>query len=390
MRRFLTILCVAAAAVACSRPEYDISEGFNKEITLFGDEISVPLGSIGPLTIGSTLGGLSKVEGIGGVVAEFIQMDDDGNLVMKDSGDIFRINVYELEKRLGDVSQAQTWNAGYQAGSVGGMAAMLGYIGLSPINQKITLYASNPLLVNVPARCAATISGFSSAGFFSAPLEALDNITLEWNQNNVQMLSMNVDNTVTTPISSIAFSNLSMDLPANPVSKISDKKGNLFFAFTYDYSCGIAVGESFNFPVKNTSTGAVNLEIGKYRVKKCRVTAELENTIPLAATFSNMRAIKPRVADEDGNKPDAEVDENIVISADFTIPGGSAEKPGTVTVVLTIEAQQGTIPDIAELMFDINLAAQPDLGAVALNGRQGLFVKSASVKLDGGITIPLE
>ena len=37
----------------CTDRAYDLSDGLNKEITLFQDEIYVPVGDVGPLTIQS-------------------------------------------------------------------------------------------------------------------------------------------------------------------------------------------------------------------------------------------------------------------------------------------------------------------------------------------------
>ena len=42
------LLCI----VSCSgRKDYDINDGLNTEITLFSDEISVPIGTLGPVTL---------------------------------------------------------------------------------------------------------------------------------------------------------------------------------------------------------------------------------------------------------------------------------------------------------------------------------------------------
>lgn len=90
------LICILTTLAACSRKEYDISENLNTEITLFQDEVSVPVGSIGPITIGSTLSGLSAVPGIGGLVAEYIKIDEDGSLVLETTGDVFRSSVYEM------------------------------------------------------------------------------------------------------------------------------------------------------------------------------------------------------------------------------------------------------------------------------------------------------
>ena len=114
MKRYLILSLIAFPLLwSCSNMDYDISEGFSKEVTLFEEEISVPIGNIGPFTISSTLGGVSKVPGIGGLIGEYIKESEDGSLVMENSGDIFKASVYELEKQIGNVSAPQVWDAGF-------------------------------------------------------------------------------------------------------------------------------------------------------------------------------------------------------------------------------------------------------------------------------------
>lgn len=47
--KLIYFLGAAFLLFGCSGSRYDISDGFNKDITLFSDEISVPVGSIGPV-----------------------------------------------------------------------------------------------------------------------------------------------------------------------------------------------------------------------------------------------------------------------------------------------------------------------------------------------------
>ena len=42
------LLLFLPLALACSRKAYDVSDGFNTDLTLFENEISVPVGSVGP------------------------------------------------------------------------------------------------------------------------------------------------------------------------------------------------------------------------------------------------------------------------------------------------------------------------------------------------------
>ena len=247
------------------------------------------------------------------------------------------------------------------------MAAALGMFGLKTVNQKVEITASNPLWDDVPVSCGATLS-CSGSDYTSVPVPSLDNFTLKARANNELIATQELPASVTAPLTSVSFSKLTLDLPANPVSQISDKKGNLFFAFSFRYICGLAVGETFSLPLKDMSTGDINLPIGKYKVKKCEVSVELESTVPLAVSIDNVRALKPAFAE--GEEP--AVDDNLVITSGFTIDGGSLEHPATSTIKLEIEALEGTVPDISSLLIDLTVAAQPGLGDVALSGKQGI------------------
>lgn len=382
MNRIIFLITTALCVAACSHKEYDLSEGLNKEITLFGDEISLPIGSIGPVTLEYAMGSLGKIEGLGSIVAEYIKEDSDGTLYLEDKGDIYRRNIYEIEKEMGDVSEDRTWSAGYQSGYVGGMVGMLGFINLMPCCQSLTISASNPLRVDVPASCSAAVGCSGADGSTSIPLDALNNVTLK-KRTIEEIFSLSVPDDVSAPVTSIVFSNLSLGMPADPTSMIADKTGNLFLAFSYYYKCGITVGEKFSFPLSNISTGQVNLPLGKYELKKCEVELEIENTIPMSVTIENVRVLKPRGSKEE----EAVVNENISITSGITVAGGSPQKPSTTNIKLTVEATEGVIPDIPELLLDLKLNAQPDLGIVPLTTKQGVYVKSSSAKISGGITI---
>lgn len=388
MKYYRVLLLLAIPLLgSCADMDYDISEGFNKEITLFEDEVSVPIGNIGPLTIGSTLSGLSKIEGLGGLLADYIKESPDGTLLLEDSGDIFKTNIYELEKNLDDASTAQTWEAGYQSGYVGGLASLLiEMLGLNAVNQKVVISASNPLRVDVPIRCNASIWCSGDDDFVTFPLPELDEFTLARRSEQVELCTEILAPDFTMPVYSITFESLDLDLPANPASRIADKEGNLFFSFTYHHSCGISVGEEFAISMPDQTIGSARLPIGKYKLTKCELSVELENTIPIAVSVDNIRALKHKDSPDD---PDV-VDENIKVTSGFTMAGGSLEHPAVTPVTLTIEALEGTVPDIEGIMLDLNFAAQEGLGDVALSTKQGIVIKSSSAKVSGGITIPAE
>ena len=126
------LLLFLPLALACSQKAYDISEGFNPELTLFEDQISVPVGSIGPLTLNLVFNKLGQTPGIGTLLADYIKIGDDGYLNMEDSGTILSANVYELERMMPDPGVASSCNAGSRSGFIGGLVGLLDFINDSP------------------------------------------------------------------------------------------------------------------------------------------------------------------------------------------------------------------------------------------------------------------
>ena len=381
-------LAVLLCAGCRGNMDYDISEGFNKEVTLFENEISVPIGSIGPVTIGSTLDGLSQVEGVGGVVGQYIKQDANGNLTIQDEGQIYRISVYELERQAGDVSAPFRWNAGNKDAFVGGMASALKWLGLTCPNQKFTITASNPLYVDVPMGSNASLRCMDNnySYSYSAGIGALDGYTLKAWTNNSIVTTIDLPADVADMLYSVSLGGLYMDLPANPTSKIAEKVGNLFFDLSYQYVCGISVGGSFSMSVQDGPIKGTSLPLGKYRLKKCELSVEAESTLPMAVQASELKAL--RLKDKNDESAGYDTDDNIVFSTSLTLAGGSVENPATSLLKLSVEALDGTIPDIDAISAKITLSAQPGLGIVPLSARQGLVIKSSSAKLTGGITIP--
>ena len=387
MNRFLFgLLPLLALALSCARAEYDISEGVNTDVTLLSDEIVVPVGSIGPITIGSTLGGLSQVPGVGELLSSLLKQDSEGNLYMEDTGSIFRINVYELEKKLEDPTRAQVWSAGYQSKYMGGLIGSIGFLGFKAINQKLVISVLNPLWKDVAVTSQASYNCMGTDGMISNPIDQMNSFTMESRSGSVEKASFQLPESVTTPLSSITMTDLTLDLPANPVSEIMDNTGNVFFSIDYVYTSGIAVGGTFSVPLEEMSLGDVSLPIGKYKARRAEVKLEVVNTIPLSVTVNALRAILPKESEEE---PDV-VDGSIDIQTGFTIAAGSIENPTTSTFTVSIEALEDTIPDIHKLQIDLEANADPRFGTVPLHANQSLFVKSASARLTGGITLAKE
>lgn len=103
----LCLILLLPLVLACSRQEYDIWEGVNTEMTLFEEEISAPLGSIGPITLGPFVDKLGKMEGVGELLGELLKVADDGLLKLENREALFKMNAYEVSAQLEDPDQAQ-------------------------------------------------------------------------------------------------------------------------------------------------------------------------------------------------------------------------------------------------------------------------------------------
>lgn len=380
MKRFIKtgIACLLSAGLflGCSDMRYDTSEGFDKDITLFAEEISVPIGSIGPITVESLL--LQST--IGKALSSFMTVKEDGSFELETSNPLFSINVHRMEKEAGDVSNPFTYKAGDRSAIVSGVASMLSFMGLKALEQNVTIMAANPLWSQVPFRATFGLTCKNSASEVSystsTPL-ALNLASRTTTPYAIHRFSLPVE--VRDVVSEISLKSLEMDMPDHPADKINDDTLGDVFSFTGKHTFKLGVGESFNLPYTHTLKDTI--AIGKYQLSAFDAAIELQNTLPLAVTINSIQVLK--------NVETEEVDENITITQDITIAGGSPAAPGVTNLKLHIAAKTGTIPDIHGLKIDLVAKAQPGCEGIVLSGKQGLYVKSSSAKVSGGITIPL-
>ena len=391
--KFPYVLLLAFPLVlACSRPEYDISEGVNTEITLFENEISVPIGSAGPFSLGMVFDKLAEIEGVGEFFSEYLKVNPDGFIYTDDAGSIYEANVYELEKEMDDPGVSQTLDVGGDLCYLGGLMGVMSYLGLSSINQQAAITVDNPLNRPIPVtgRAYYVISGEEEDEV--VPLEGLDSFTIPSRSYEKELATLDIPGDLYLPISAFGLDELQLTLPNNPTSRISRPEGNVCVAVNYQYKSQIRVTDAFALPLGVISVGPVDIPIGKFKLKKCELSLEIENTLPMRVEVKDFQLLLPPEKNEYGelDYDDASVDENVRIVADFTIPGGTLENPAVTPLTFSIEALEGTLPDISGLRLSVNLQGQPGQKPTPLSIRQGLFVKSSSARLTGGITIPQE
>ena len=99
--RIALSVSVLIAFCGCRHDEYDISDGIDTEITLFADEVSLPVGDIGPLTPRVLLDNA----GVGGMLKSFVQEDSDGYLILEQSEPFYTNWVMMLSMLSTDPSQ---------------------------------------------------------------------------------------------------------------------------------------------------------------------------------------------------------------------------------------------------------------------------------------------
>lgn len=391
MKRLIAFALAASALWACSIEDKP-SERINTEMRLFENEISVPIGSIGPLTMETIFGKIKEINGIGEVLGQVLSIADNGNIEFRNEGQILNINVYELEKEAGDVSAPFTWDAGYEHVTIGGPVAFLHFVGMGPVHQHLDIYASNPLSKNVPVKSNATAKAYDSSYSPVAEmvLEQLSSFTLPRRSTDELIASIDFTEGTGGAFSGLTFEFFSLDLPANPSSNIYNTSDNLFFAFNYKYSCSLAsTGKEFEFKAVDGIINGSTLPVGQFGLKQCEVSVVLENSLPIAAQIQNLKAYKrnPEVTDPDASDYYIE-DENIRIEpVTIDVAGGSVENPAQTVIRLKVAAEEGTIPDIPAVGAIITVHSQPGSEGALVSSKGGIYVKSSSAKISGGITI---
>jgi hypothetical protein len=373
------LACALACCVlpSCSDKRYDIDEGFNKEFTLFEEEIVVPVGSIGPVTVGYLLQNLS----LGGGFEELFKVDEDGEIRMHSESVIYAVNVFRLEQEAGDVSQDFTFSPGDNSGYPGGVVSLLGMLGLHCLGQQIEFTATNPLWKQVPVRAQVEVSCLDKNYETSFQTQGTIDQTLRSNTRTpATLLGIDLPAEIRDPVQSVALNGLELDLPANPTGNLYEENEFDVFSFGLRYTYRIGVGEGFHIPLSLRVKDA-RLPIGKYKLHQCEASLELENTLPVSVTVNSVKVLR--------DTEEQEVDENIVITGGITVGAGSPQKPSVNTLKLEVQALEGTIPDIHGLEIDLEVNGAPGFEDVALSSAQGLSIKSSSARLRGGFTITL-
>lgn len=369
MRNTFLLLPVLALLLVCgcTHKEYDAPGGVNREVTLFGEEISIPVGNIGPITVKELLNGNATIASL---VDQMMQEGSDGTLYAKTEDTFFSKNAFELSYKIPDRTQPYSWQLGTVSGYVSSPASMLGYLGFKFPGQKLTLTLKNPLMASIMLNGTAQLS----AGGYTAE-KKFEDYEVKSSYSARTLAEFVLPEDAIDIIDRIALVGAVLDLPAN-IPDVARTGESAAFKLTYKYESKIGPGPAFAFstelPLNN-----LNLKIGQYKLHSGTLSFDLENSLPFDITVDGIK-----VKDEKGA-----VNPDIVFSSGIKIAGGTLAKPGVTPVTLSVEATDGTIPDIQSLALQFTIKCAEGAGGTPLSTRMGLSVKSASATLRGGVTL---
>lgn len=353
--------------------EYEPARKLNKEITLFQEGISLPLGNVGPITVESILNGSSLQE----VLSQFATIGDDGVLYLESEEELLNKSAFEIALKVPDQTQPYHWTIGnLYSSSVGSMAMMMAMLGFQFPHQMLIIQAKNPLYDAITLNAIARISCYGPDYSESyAKAEIFTDYIIPNSFSARTLVQFDIPEEISDRISTVVLKDVSLDLPANLPDKITSG-ANSFFKFSYKYRTKIAAGPYFSMP-QVIPVDNLNLEIGKYKLHQCRVSFDLVNSLPLDVTIEDIKML-----DKSGA-----INPDIIVSSGVKVAGGTIESPATTPVTLEISAASGTIPDITGVELSLTIKSADGASNVPLSTKMSLSVKSASVTISGGITL---
>ena len=380
MRKSIPLFLCLLLLTACGNRLYDIDDALNKEMTLFEEEISVPIGSTGPFNLELLL----KDKTVGALLGAALTTEEDGTIVSKTSDQFFKISAYEIITKVPDWSKPVSYPVSDKSFTPSGIANLLQTFGFSVVDQHMRVFVNNPLNLaynlggSIRVACQNTKT-FTPAYDETFPLEG---VTVERSSSDTELLNLEIPNSVGFSPSTAELKDWCFNLPANMKDELrwSSKTD---FSFDCEYSCHVAAGTNGEIPLAmfgmKTMSFKFELPIASYKFKEVEASLVLENTLPLQVTLGNVRLMT-------GKNP--EVNENLLVTpGDIVVKGGSLESPGITPLTLNIKALEGAIPDITGIQAELSIVSAPGYAETLLSLKQGLNVKSASATLRGGVTL---
>ena len=374
-----SILIALPLLWSCANMDYDISKGIDNEYTLFSDEISVPVGDIGPVSLGILLDGTGFRE----TINEYVKEDEDGFLVVEKEDNVYQNFVMFFSMMLPDPSLPVDFPVGSCSKSIETMASALTGIGVSLTRQSLSLYGTNPLTEDISI--SGKLSLMSEAG---DETPAIVLASEEFSQVPVSAEAQKGDLLQVVSPNEKAFyecelENLMLHLPGSLMEK-DPLSGLGVISLGYQYKSYLSLGNDFSLPFSFTIDN-INLQLGQYKVKEATVCTEVSNEIPFTLTVDSVEVLVAKTL-EDGTTAD-EVYENVGITPGLVIASGSKGYPTLSPLEIVIGAREGTIPDISGLRINFTIGPPTGEGDTRIGLNQNVFFNNLRATVSGGITI---
>ena len=358
------VLC----AVSCSQGAYDISRGVNREITLFSDEVSLPIADIGPLSPKQLLGDVDLGSTIGGIFKE----DGDGYLVVEKEETICSNAVFLIYLEATDPTQPFDYHISDYKGYPGSSTEDPAGLGLTPALQEFSLYAANPLTEGISISGKVTLSKLSSKEFDKEPVAA-ESDGFELFRTALEGQSI---------VDTCSLENMVVHLPASFLQK-DPLSGFSSIELGYRYKAYLAFGKDLPMQIP-IPVNDLDLPLGQYRVKDVLLSTEVSNEIPITLVLDSVD-VMVKEADEEGNVKTVVYDD-VTITPGLTIASGCSGSPVITPLDISIKAMEGTIPDIAGLQLNLSVKAPTGEGDKRLNMNQSIRFNNLRAIVSGGIT----
>lgn len=371
---FLCLTALFSVLWSCSDPDYDLSRGVDIEVTLFSDEVGVPLGGIGPVTLKTFFG----VSGMGNIATE----DEEGYLIVEDKKNFYNDFALLISYSMENPSAPGTVPVKNSVDTPGYVASAMGAFGFAVSPQSFSLYASNPLTEEIAVSGKVTIS--------SEDLEQSPSETLVSEEYDVKIpagaqneMFFSVERSGDKVFYTSKLENMALHLPASMLS-LDPNSGMGLFSLDYRYKGYAMLGSDFPMPLDFTVED-ISLPLASFRVKQARIRADVSNEIPMTLEFGSLQALV-RQTGENGTVSLVPA-EGLSVSADAKIASGTYGNPVVSQVELIIEALEGTIPDIDGLQLKIVIKAPSGEGDKRLNMNESMSFNNIRATISGGITI---
>ena len=374
------ILLLLPGAFGCNKHmEYDTSKGVDSKVTLFEKEVIVPVGSAGPFGVSLVMGSINSFMSNLGLPEDVLSADDNGTLQIKFNNSFSETSMYKLAIEEGNHDEPYKWipDETIVTPTFSGMAT---FLKIKLQNQEFEVTA------RAPFRESVTIEG-------NIVLKAMDQSYMPVKEKKVELpgeallpsgrethiASFKTDESWADYYSQIILEDFFVTLPPHFAQKVNNDG---IFVMNLLHKANFSLGENFQLGLHPDFKIPVRLPFADLGISDATVSLTLENTIPLAINVSSIKVLGKK---EDGSTG---VIENLEVSPDIKLAGGSPAAPASSNISIRVRSLDGTpIPDIETLSLALDMTSAPGSSDVLLSTKQGVSIKSSSIKIRGGVTL---